>query len=1688
MLESAAPRAVVVSSDILQEVHGLYAQGLYLRAYQRAKDLGPLREWRGTAARILAGRLAMNLGAPRLGWALHAWAWRQDRRDPQACYYHARTVCNRRGPWRGWKFVQSCGDFEDAPPKFRADWLAFRAGLVGRQRDFINAEAWLDQAERLAPDRPWICIERANVFECQDRYADALAAARRALEVRPWHRAGVQRVAHALQLCDRDAEALELLSAADERLECGGISAQLGILQTELGLYAEAQRSFERYAERSPLLEKEVANWLAARRSDMAYFLGDLGRAAAFARQVEVGRRGQKDPFYAPLAERLSQPPADGKRHMLPVGFVRQHYKTCAPATLAALSRFWSMPADHLEIAAAICYDGTPAHSERRWAVEHGFAAREFTVTWNSAVALLERGIPFTMCIVEATFAHLQAVFGYDSVRGTLLVRDPTLRNFMEYGAAWFLKRYEASGPRGMALVPQERAHLLEGLTLPDAELHDDLDGVNRALESHDRPRARAIYETMKQRAPDHRLTWQARRSLAGYDANPAEALIAFEGLLKLYPDDAPLLVGKIQCLRDLARRDERLALLERLAEAPRVDASPIAPGANDAVFRQMYADELAVDAREGRRALRLLRHWRPGWPVAYFSLANVLWSRREFEDALTLYRWCASIQDTDERLAQTYFNAARWLRHTDVALAFLKDRFQRFGARSGWPARTLFWAYTQLEEAPEAFEMLESALRLRPDDGWLRLFAAEMHGSYGHMEQATQLLAAAEGTAPRNAWLRTSAWLATLQGARDQALAHWREVLEVEPLALDAHRAIVQLLAETERRGDGLDHLRQTCERFPHHYPLHQLWIEWLRPEGWAAAEPVIRKLVEIHPADSWARRELALALGEQGRLDEAFAELEVAFALDPNNTWYWSTRGRLCALAGRRADARTALREAIRLSVDSDFALHELIAVCDTVAERRAAFVFIAAELQRQVTFGQGLLTYRELGRHTLAPEELLDLLRQAHGARPDLWHAWAALIRQLTEMKRLDEAHDLAVWATARFPLLPALWLELSLVCQARKDDDGEIGTIRHALEINPAWGDAVRMLATAHRRRGRLADAKEAMESGIRRAPLDHLNHGWLAEYLWLLGEKEAALERVQQALRLAAVPYDWAWSALSSWSQQLGKPQVAADFARELTRKRGSEARSWLMLARVLFRPEDLDERLAALDRALALNPYLVEAYDLRAESLAVARRFDEAASACHAAVWQGQPPLMLRGRAAWIEAWRGNVTGAIERMRALVSEDPAYWWGWNQLGEWYRQQGTPAQYQEAADAMVRLAPYDAVSLGFQGDARLRSGDRVGAKAALRQAITYAPDYAFGGFTLFDAQLADRELEEAARTLEHLQKHTGGDFVTARAVQLAVARHDAPQAEGLLAQLCLSVGAAGWPLDTAVNAFVQAGWSGATEDIIDKALGAPNVAPYVGTLWVHRCVARGDWSCAKRLSELLARGDVGQQALAAFVCALGDARRSWQLGRVIRRYRDHLQGSTYCWGVAGYALAATDQHRAAARWMADHEARKDVAPWMLLNLAVALRARGADDEATRIQRRAVELPPDHSWLCHRVWLALEAALAGSPTAADELAVVASPATLDPAHRFVHALACGIVDVSKADAANRRQAFRAARQRLSQAALECRPLVYYRGAVRRAYRRAVRCIARGRGGFMAGLWGLWRRMSPHLPPPV
>ena len=48
--------------------------------------------------------------------------------------------------------------------------------------------------------RAWLLVERADVYELEDRYEDALHAAREALAIKPWYRPAIQVAAHLLEL------------------------------------------------------------------------------------------------------------------------------------------------------------------------------------------------------------------------------------------------------------------------------------------------------------------------------------------------------------------------------------------------------------------------------------------------------------------------------------------------------------------------------------------------------------------------------------------------------------------------------------------------------------------------------------------------------------------------------------------------------------------------------------------------------------------------------------------------------------------------------------------------------------------------------------------------------------------------------------------------------------------------------------------------------------------------------------------------------------------------------------------------------------------------------------------------------------------------------------------------------------------------------------------------------------------------------------------------------------------------------------------------------------------------------------------------------------------------------------------------------------------------------------------------
>jgi tetratricopeptide (TPR) repeat protein len=603
-------------------------------------------------------------------------------------------------------------------------------------------------------------------------------------------------------------------------------------------------------------------------------------------------------------------------------------------------------------------------------------------------------------------------------------------------------------------------------------------------------------------------------------------------------------------------------------------------------------------------------------------------------------------------------------------------------------------------------------------------------------------------------------------------------------------------------------------------------------------------------------------------------------------------------------------------------------------------------------------------------------------------------------------------------------------------------------------------AARELAAATERAGDFSGAKAAMEAAIQRAPLDSYNHGWLAQILWKLGEKKAALERVAHAVRLDP-GYEWAWGRLAEWAHELGQREVPERLARDLTERRGGEARSWMALAQTLEGPERLDERLRALATAIQLNPRLTDARDLQASLLAGAGRFKEAIEACGG----DDAPLTLRGRVAWIEAKRGNRPAAIKRMTREVKDDPSYYWGWMQLADWHAEEGDKKEYLDAAKRMVRLAPQNAVAMGYLGDAKLKNGDRAGAKADFRRSIELEPDYSFGALTLFDLHLKDGELDAAAQVLALAKTHIGGPFVVTREVQLAAKRLKIPEALDSLRALCTLPMENRWPLDASLRALSAAGLSTQVREVLLATAQLESVNPLVGAVWARVTAEAKQWKEFREgLDRLRPRPAVWAEAASEHVQALGSMRRRSLVKRFVKKERERLRKDALTWGAVGNALENAGDAAGCIAWMTDWRTREGVRPWMLSAMVVSLRARRACDEALEAGRGALAMVPDHSYSIHRLWVAFEEAVRGDLDAAKAALREIDGESLNPYYKCVRILVAAVVETSVA--------------RLKNAGV----LMGTFGpetVILHAYRVALRRIARVQGG-LRGFWTRIRHM--------
>lgn len=1545
--------------SIFAEVADHVSQSRFLDAYRLAIVAGPLDSWQGAEEKMLAARLAGHLGSAKLRWRLIREACREKPATIRFQFQRAYCALERHGVLAAWELARKLRKLE-GPNEEKADIIALEALCNTVFRDFEQAAKLYAEARNLAPASPWIWTESSAEPGERGAFAEAIERLDRALQLAPFYRPAIQRKAAYLQSLQRDDEARALLEQTREHLQSGAIVNQLIVLYSEQEQWSRILELLNEAEALSPLADENVRSWFYARRTDASLGLEQRVEAATCARLVT------NKPFYVALAERLEKPSLQHRRAKLDVPFVQQNFNTCAPATLSALTAFWGNLIPQDTIIGEICYDGTYDFVERRWAEQAGWYAREFRVTWEVAISLLDRRIPFILTTQGIDMGHSQAIIGYDTVRQTLLLRDPSFRHYNESDYQEFEKHHRATGPRGLLILPSEAKDRISGIDLPEAELYDELYRVNCALRDHDRGKAERLLQGLNRAASHHRITWLARSALAHYDQNPVAHLQAIDGLLSLFPDDDRLLYVRLQLLSMVGRNHETTALLKARC---RRQLTP-------APFVRSYGQQLKTEPGKTQLATRFVRKalkQNPRDIEGLSLLAEIYWNLPSRDLAIAVERLAASVGEKKEATANRYFEMLASAGMIEAGLEFLERRFQTLSHQSGEPGITLVDALGRLNRISEVNRVLEDAIARRPDDSLLQIKRAQVERSAGRFVESRLALEKAKH-GPPIPWLRAAAQLEKLLGGFDQALSYWQQLSAISPLHMEAHREIAWLLARRDGKSAAKSYLTALGSQFPHHRGLLELEISWQNDDSPENAEQRLTDYLREVPMDAWALRELSLILAQRNALSEALQPAAEAKRLEPASPASWEVEGLLLDKAGQNSEARDRYRHTLELDIDRPYALRRLVACSDGIDLKLASLRFIREQLRTQPFIGAGIDVYREVAFPILLSDELTEHLQEIW--RPNIWESWTALASHLLSVGKIEESREMAEKATQRFPTLPEVWRVAATVHQYTEDWPKVESCFRQALLFAPDLQPAICGLADTLRRLDRTREARELLESSLRRNPFAVQVLWSCADLLWHSGERDQALAQLKTAIEID--PHDDnAWLNLEHWSQLTGQSGLAFDLAKERATRLATDDGAWLKVAKLAQQSNRGKDALEAALLAREHGPRNPRCHEAVVVALAEQQRFDEARTACQPIIFGHQFPAILRARQAWILAQEGAVTHAIDEMLGVLSHEPDLVFGWQQIIQWCLSTAKLDLLLEGTEKLVRLAPLDPRSYGNRAFALSRLARETEAKADYRRALIIDPGYQFAVWQLFSLEIKAKAFQDASRTLLRARSHLPLSVLLPAQALVAARQGLWQDATKLIRRAVVLSELDESALRGAFEVFDETGKQNDLIKVLRYHSADPKLNPIVGRIWVERdhFVTFNPLAALKGIPP-------ESQALPAILQAVinqlrGEQNRS-TLKRVVARYRNVIGQNTLLWGSVGVVLCNYRRWQEAIDWLQDWEGRPGIQGWVVTNYVFALHALGRITEADAASKTLLERGlADHTRGYHLLYLALSA---------------------------------------------------------------------------------------------------------------
>jgi tetratricopeptide (TPR) repeat protein len=1551
------------------ELKNLYHQNLFRDLWNRAEHLWGNNPWPTAELELLRARTLSNLGNDRASNALIWHLWRKNPTLPGLSPLIA-SLYRQSKPLIALKMLPIIEQNANPNVTDIASLRAEKAETLIRFRDFAAAEECLSDLASWGNDWHWISL--ATVKYAQDDYAQALDILSQILERNPGFRPAILFKANILQLQDDLTQAIATLLDVWKNSQSFWVGRALCSLFIESQQYTDAYECLERLKTLPAFSSKDSERILRSLQADLL---------CAEQRYDEALDYIEQKSFYGKTVVDTIKRNASGKaKKVLDVPFVRQANMTCAPASITAVAAYWGSVVAQADVIEAICYGGTQAIDERRWAEENGWYVQEFQLNYSLAKNLIDLGIPVLLATVEPGSAHLQVLVGYDETMGTYLLRDPYHRRLQQMLVDASHEYYAASGPRAMVMAPLSYSEKIKSLNLTCSTLYDCLYQINCALKKNLRELAIEQLATARHLDEHHRLTIICERAVAIYDGDDARILATTEKLLALFPQDVNFQLSKVSSLYSLGSSKQMLDYLRPIAEQ----------ASSHFLLRSRLADHLRNDHRELARVELLYKNLLKASPIYtenLYSYAGVLWDKANYIESYQLYRFATCLEDTNERYAESFFKAARYHKETDKGLDFLRDRFFRFGKKSSGAAISLFNALDSLELTHEGLAVLDQAIDMRPEDGWLMTFTARKLLNQHQAARAMELVERAKPLVSEVRYNELVSEIFELKLQPDLAIQCLEKILQLEPLNTKANRSIMRLLIESGDRVKANDFIAQQLKKYPENSMLLELYIDWLDKGDYKAHVSGYEQFIQYHPMNAWGYRGLSDALCNLEMYDQALTAAEEAIAVANNSSASHYYHGRVLFAKQQPEAARQSFRKAIELSCDYTYAYSLLLQCGFNHQTQQEDLRFIYEQLMAQVSYGDGLLEYQKIAGQFFSFEEIIQFLEHALEVRPDLWHSWVALTLAYRDQGENLKALQLIERAAKRFPLLPRLFLELADSHRLLNRFDLAEQYYRHALELSPTWTTPANSLCDLLERQGRYDEAISIQKTSMARNPLATSPYGYLADLYIHEQRIDEAILTLEQVLEIDP-HYLWGWRTLFKLQNERANGQLVLDKLAAVCNVFSGDGGLTLTYTSLL---EDKVKASVILSAFLEKNPYHIEVCIEYVGCQVALGYIDHALQFTSEAYWNNNRPLAILVAESRSYAEQRDMTNAITRMEKVVSINSNFYDGWRYLARWYSDANIKEKAQLAIDHCVRLYPNDPGVLCYAAE-RMQSieGDEKRIGDLLQRTFELDPLNQYNGLTYIDYILDQGEVERATDALALLERHQSDIYTRVRAFRIYILKKDIELALDIYRKALQDKNCPGWFIKNAWEDFNKANYGDNAISIIRdlRARQELFVDDAGHSLAEFELQQLGLQKFEQELLKKELVDDFDKRYLEAYIRKLIDS-KAYLPWKIIEKHQSVLVGDVKNWGLVGYLHAVEDRWSEAVNWfrrgtqLAEAEARS------LYFYSLSLRETGKWDEGVAVMKDAFKQAPDAYREDVVVWYALDQLLEGSTAPMGEL---------------------------------------------------------------------------------------------------